>query len=158
MYFQFNELALAIIRKDGTTSGQSRTLNLANARHKVVKSGRLQKWKKMVTYGLDEDFANQVIRQSGKTSIEPIQFSKFAKIGLTNFFEAYPNVFLDRLSKGPPPQYRWLAWTVAISKKIKQDKGLYEEQLTRSENSKWLHDINKDLDRTYPLHPYFNQE
>jgi hypothetical protein len=34
---------------------------------------------------------------------DPIVLSKYAKIGLSNFYEAKPIVFLRRLSKGPPP-------------------------------------------------------
>ena len=57
----------------------------------------------MVTYGLDEDLAAQVIVKKNNTPYEPIIFSKYAKIGLNNFFETYPQLFLSRLSKGPPP-------------------------------------------------------
>jgi hypothetical protein len=41
---------------------------------------------------------------------------------------------------------------------LKPVKGLYEELLTKGKNSIWLHDIMKDLDRTFPLHPFFNKE
>ena len=40
---------------------------------------------------------------------------------------------MSRLAKGPPPQYRWLAWKVIAAKKIKKAKGLYEELLTKGE-------------------------
>ena len=111
----------------------------------------------MVSYGLDPDIAAGVITKQSKTAEEPIGLSKFAKIGLMNFYEAYPHLFMSRLSKGPPPQYRWLAWKVAMAKKMKRVKGLYEELLTKGEKSKYLHDILKDLDRTFPSHPYFNK-
>jgi hypothetical protein len=44
-----------------------------------------------------------------------------------------------------------------MAKKLKRAKGLYEELLTKGKNSKYLHDIVKDLDRTFPQHPYFNK-
>jgi hypothetical protein len=64
---------------------------------------------------------------------------------------------MSRLSKGPPPQYRWLAWKVATGHTIKKTKGLYEELLTKGDHSKYNHDIMKDLDRTFPVHPFFNK-
>lgn len=112
----------------------------------------------MISYGLDPEFAAGVITKQSKGAEEPIGFSRYAKIGLMNFYEAYPNLFLSRLSKGPPPQYRWLAWKVAMAKKMKRVRGLYEELLTKGEKSKYLHDIVKDLDRTFPAHPFFNKD
>lgn len=123
----------------------------------MLKSGRLEKWRKMIGYGLDPDIAAGVITKQSKKAEEPIGLSKYAKIGLMNFYEAYPHLFMSRLSKGPPPQYRWLAWKVAMAKKMKRVKGLYEELLTKGEKSKYLPDILKDLDRTFPSHPYFNK-
>lgn len=70
----------------------------------------MEKWYKMVTYGLDEDLLNKVIIKRNKSPFSEIIFSKYAKIGLNNFYETNRKKFYSRLSKGPPPQYRWLAW------------------------------------------------
>ena len=35
-------------------------------------------------------------------------------------------------------------------------KGRYENLLKQSQNNQWLYVIDKDLDRTFPLHPYFS--
>ena len=148
VYFQFDELAAGFVREG--------RLSLAQARAQVVVSGRLEKWLRMASFGLDTDIAAKVILRRNRTATDPIVFSKYAKVGLTNFYETYPDLFLSRLSKGPPPQYRWLAWKVAMARKLKRAKGLYEEQLGR--HSKWMHDIVKDLDRTFPGHPYFSKE
>ena len=56
----------------------------------------------MVTYGLDEDLRNKVIVKRNRTVDDTIVFSKYAKIGLNNFFETYPDLFMSRLAKGPP--------------------------------------------------------
>lgn len=69
----------------------------------AIKSSRLEKWYKMVTFGLDSDLISKVIVKKNKTPYEPIIFSKYARIGLNNFFETYPKLFMSRLSKGPPP-------------------------------------------------------
>ena len=63
----------------------------------------MEKWNKMISYKLDPEFANKVILTRNKTPTDPIQFSKYARIGLNNFLEAYPELFMSRLSKGPPP-------------------------------------------------------
>lgn len=118
----------------------------------------MEKWYKMITYGLDEDLANKVIIRRNKSAFDSITFSKYAKVGLNNFYETYPQLFLSRLSKGPPPQYRWLAWRVVTLRRLKPTKGLYEELLTKGKDSIWSHDIMKDLDRTFPLHHFFNKE
>lgn len=114
----------------------------------------MEKWFNMVTYGLDDDLAKKVIIQRNKTPFAPIKFSKYAKIGLNNFYETYPKLFLSRLSKGPPPQYRWIAWKVLSLRRLKPAKGLYEELLTKGKDTIWLNDIKKDLDRTFPDHIY----
>lgn len=112
----------------------------------------------MVTYQLDPEFADKVIISKGKNSTDSIEFSKYAKIGLTNFYETYPELFLSRLSKGPPPQYRWLAWKVAIAKNLQKTKGLYEELLQKKADKECIYDIKKDLNRSFPGHPFFDKE
>ncbi len=101
---------------------------------------------------------DKVIITKNKTATDSIEFSKYAKIGLTNFYETYPDLFLSRLSKGPPPQYRWLAWKVAIAKNLQKTKGLYEELLTKRPENECMIDIKKDLNRTFPGHPFFELE
>lgn len=44
----------------------------------------------MVTYGLSDDLASKVIIKKNNSPYEPIIFSKYAKLGLNNFFEANP--------------------------------------------------------------------
>ena len=78
-------------------------LTLNEARNQAVISGRLEKWLKMATFGLDAELASRVITKKNRTPLEPISFSKYAKIGLMNFYESYPTLFRSRLSKGPPP-------------------------------------------------------
>jgi hypothetical protein len=41
---------------------------------------------------------------------------------------------------------------------LKKAKGLYEELLTKGNDSMWMHDIMKDLDRTFPTLPFYNKE
>lgn len=86
------------------------------ARAQVVPAGRLQKWEKMCQYGLNDEYKKKIILERNHGPTDPIKFSKYAIIGLKNFSQAFPILFLSRLSKGPPPQYRWLAWKVALSK------------------------------------------
>lgn len=95
VYFQVDELLYALKDKQ---------------KAKAVSKSRLEKWFKMVTYGLEEQLIPKVIIKRNKTPYDPIIFSKYARVGLNNFYEAYPELFMDRLAKGPPPQYRWLAW------------------------------------------------
>jgi hypothetical protein len=92
---------VSILRNDAHNNRTGRTL--AQARKSVLVSGRLEKWKHMVQYGLDPDLAAGVIIKQSKTAEEPIGFSKYAKVGLMNFYETYPYLFMSRLSKGPPP-------------------------------------------------------
>lgn len=39
-----------------------------------------------------------------------------------------------------------------------KEKGLYDAKLQEGEDGSWLHDIDKDLNRTFPAHPYFSFE
>ena len=81
----------------------------------ALKKSRMDKWKQMITYGLDPENAGKVFLQkpaggaSGK-ALDTLEFSSYAIVGLKNFYRHYPEKFRDRLRKGPPPAYRWLAW------------------------------------------------
>lgn len=91
----------------------------------------------MVTYGLDTDIAHRVVHTddfsfvtsfSGEIT-RPIRFTNYALIGLQNYFISNPEMFLSRLSKGPPPQYRWLAWKFIGLKVNKKVPGEYYQWL-----------------------------
>lgn len=91
-------------------------MNPSGGASTLFKESRLDKWLRMVAYGLDEDLARKAVLSIPKRSDGEIRFNKqYALTGLSNFFETYPQVFLCRLSKGPPPQFRWLAWQVVAS-------------------------------------------
>jgi len=51
-----------------------------------------------------------------------------------------------------------LAWKVVGSRRLKKTKGFYEGLLAMGEKSQWMNDIMKDVDRTFPAHPYFNKD
>ena len=57
--------------------------------------------------------------------------------------------------KGPPPVYRWTAWKVALKIRHYQILGRYKDLKERENECKWIRTIEKDLDRTFPLHPLF---
>ena len=68
----------------------------------------------MVTYGLDAEskdkvFKTQPEKQKG-SQVEPIEFTSYAMVGLKNFYRHHADKFRDRLRKGPPAAYRWIAW------------------------------------------------
>ena len=77
-------------------------------------------------------------------------------VGLKNFYRHHPEKFRERLRKGPPAAYRWLAWKFMGNRILGKMKGRYENLLTTSHNNEWLYVIDKDLHRTYPTHPYFS--
>ena len=79
-------------------------------------------------------------------------------VGLGNFFATNPELFLNRLAKGPPPQYRWLAWKFVASKLKPKITGDYDKYLRISKhpsNKQCQIDIEKDIDRTFPQFTYF---
>ena len=102
----------------------------------------------MTQYGL-------LLEHQGKVR-QGEQFSSYALVGLRNYYNNFPDKFISRVSKGPPPAYRWLAWRFLASQCMKKTKGNYEFFVQEGESSQWLHDIDKDLGRTYPTHPLFD--
>ena len=127
----------------------------------ALKKSRMDKWKQMISYGLDAESASKVFLQnppsggSGK-SLDTLEFSSYAIVGLKNFYRHYPEKFRERLRKGPPPAYRWLAWRFIGSRILGKCKGLYENKLKQGENNSWLYVIDKDLNRTFPTQPFFS--
>lgn len=150
----------------------------------ATKKLRIDKWHVMITYGFDQDIAHKVFKFKSKSEensaknrkinkfnhgssykadykqMEPIWFSNYALVGLGNFFATNPELFLNRLAKGPPPQYRWLAWRFVASKLKPKITGDYEKfmRLGRSPSNKsCAQDIEKDIDRTFPQLHYFRE-
>ena len=71
----------------------------------------MDKWYNMITYGLDQEIAHKVIKESPRSSNistmprseyfetqETIGFTNYAKIGLQNYFNMNPEQFLSRLA------------------------------------------------------------
>ena len=111
----------------------------------------MDKWRQMIQYGLDSESAKKVfLKPPSGNRLDPIEFSSYAIVGLKNFYRHYPEKFQDRLRKGPPPAYRWLAWRFMGSKFDGRSKGRYENNLKQGENNEWLYVIDKDLNRTFP--------
>ena len=82
---------------------------------------------------------------------------------LQEFNETHPKLFRKRVCKGPPPEYRWLAWKVLTGAFQSEVQGAYEELLNRAdefndEDHPVLNQINLDLNRTYPTHPFYSEQ
>ena len=99
-----------------------------NYQRTQTKVDRLQKWKEMITYGLESKFSQKVFKSS-KTQLEPDDITSYAFVGLSNFYSHHPDKFESRLSKGPPPCYRWLAWRFISKQVLTKQKGEYESML-----------------------------
>lgn len=87
----------------------------------------------MISYGLDQDLVHKVVSKKDLKSVmafdssrlEMIEFTGYAYVGLKNFFNTNPVLFLSRLAKGPPTQYRKLAWSFVASKLKQSIPGEY---------------------------------
>ena len=58
-----------------------------------------------------------------------------------------------RLAKGPPPQYRWLAWTFVTSNIGLKVPGQYKKLVELGylpDNQDVIYDVEKDIGRTMP--------
>lgn len=53
--------------------------------------------------------------------------------------------------------YRWTAWRIAARVKMSFVEGLYDDLLKQIHEGEYNHTIEKDLDRTFPEHPFFNK-
>ncbi|KAI8782403.1 TBC1 domain family member 10A [Biomphalaria glabrata] len=63
----------------------------------------------------------------------------------------------ERCRKGIPPSLRARAWQHLCGSNftMEQNKGVFEDYLKRQGDPKCIDDINKDLDRQFPLHEMF---
>lgn len=62
--------------------------------------------------------------------------------------------FFSRISKGPPPQYRWHAWTVALNLSSKLNESVYHSLPLATGDIAYV--VYRDLNRTFPEHAYFD--
>lgn len=92
--------------------------------------------------------------------LQKIEFTKWAYIGLANFFNTNPEIFLSRLAKGPPPQYRWLVWSFVAAKHCPKKPNQYSTALEqgRHPDNPCFNDISKDMSRTFPDELYFKND
>lgn len=118
--------------------------NKSKATKKYFK--RKKKWDKMAN----------VSTERGQTD-----YNKICK-NLYEFYKEHPQLFRRRVCKGPPPEYRWLAWKVLTGAVNYEVPGAYQELLNKAdefndEEHPVLNQINLDLNRTYPSHPFYSQ-
>jgi hypothetical protein len=96
---------------------------------------RLEKWNMMIDCSAEDDFP------------------------LESFISEDPakkKLFRKRLLKGPPPQYRWPAWTAIRELSYRINEKDYED-LPRAK-AEVEEQIGKDIGRTFPKEAYFNLE
>lgn len=82
---------------------------------------------------------------------------------LQDYYVKNPKVFRRRVAKGPPPEYRWAAWKVLTGALQSEAPGAYEELLEKAdkfndEEHVILNQIDLDLNRTYPWHPFYSEK
>ena len=112
----------------------------------------------MICFGLDEEGVRQIYVHGQQKFKEPTELKSSALIGLKNFFDVYPEKLVSRLSKGPPPCYRWVAWRFMSMQIMERDEARYKQLVEEGADNKCLYDIDKDLGRTYPTHPLFDPD
>ena len=76
--------------------------------------------------------------------------------GLKNFYDQNYATFREKLRKGPPTDFRWLAWKFTGEKILKIEEGLYERNLIKGQAGIWSQDIERDVNRTFPTDPLFS--
>ena len=79
-----------------------------------------------------------------------------AELGLANYLILNPEKFIKRMKKGPPCQYRWLAWKTCMNFRTLFVKGRYDEIKSKSCEEEFETSIKKDLNRTFPNHQAFS--
>ena len=131
-------LAQKIDQKEGQIGinfVQNELINQYSKKHRetAIKTSRLQKWKDMIQYGLDSQSRDKVFKETPKRqegdTVEAIEFTSYAMVGLKNFYRHHPEKFRDRLKKGPPAAYRWIAWKFMGQRILGKMKGRYENHI-----------------------------
>lgn len=57
----------------------------------------------MTCFGLAPDHAAKVLLDNASKSDASFDFTSYALVGLRNFYKTFPDKFLSRVAKGPPP-------------------------------------------------------
>lgn len=73
---------------------------------------------------------------------------------IAHFAQGKRTEFLEKLSEGPPVEYRWEAWKAALEV-YGDTRGEYERWAKVQVTPQCMSDIAKDVPRTFPEIPYF---
>jgi hypothetical protein len=71
-----------------------------------------------------------------------------ADTGLRKYFQANPDNFKKRVSKGPPQSFRWLSWMILAGIGKTRNDEMFQSLLNRNIDSQVNTQIKKDLNRT----------
>ncbi len=72
-----------------------------------------------------------------------------SETGLYNYAAAEQKKFLELVRAGAPPEFRWLAWKVALHTRESVIPGKYAELLAAKDKATWLGSIKADTCRTF---------
>ena len=81
-----------------------------------------------------------------------------AEIGLREFIISNKTKFLERICKGPPDSFRWIAWIIASGIELERKEEFYFNLLVEKIDDKTETQIKKDLNRTSTDEKLFSLE
>ena len=81
-----------------------------------------------------------------------------AEIGLREFIISNKTKFLERICKGPPDSFRWIAWIIAAGIELERKEEFYFNLLVEKIDDKTETQIKKDLNRTSTDEKLFSLE
>ncbi len=115
---------------------------------------KLRKWRAMCQFKLKQRECVGAVPACGENSTEhsPKDLSADLvpeEICLQQYALMNPGKFGERLTMGPPAEYRWMAWKTALQIANLRVSGLYQQLCDRREECSALSTILQDRDRTF---------
>ena len=121
---------------------------------------QIEKWLQMIEFYHHTQESARMRYINSRASIRNIYvdtniLEAEAELGLANYLILNPEKFVKRMKKGPPCQYRWLAWKACTKFNTIFVKGRYDEIKSQSCEDEFESTIKKDINRTFPHHQAF---
>ena len=121
-------------------------------------------WRGICKTGIENYCPKEIIENRNsrnyghKIRIDNFLLEADSEIGFNNFYIKNSEKFLELRNSFIPFQFRWIYWKTCLSFFTDFKKNEYQNILAQRAEQEHISNIQKDIERTFPDHPFFKEE